>query len=130
MSESSKPQRPTEAELEILSVLWRRGPSTVRDVHDDLASTRGTTYTTVLKLMQIMTAKGLVAREESQRAHVYRACHPQQETRKRLLDDLVNRAFGGSVLGLVQQALEGSKASPEELEEIRRLIERSQGEGK
>jgi predicted transcriptional regulator len=119
--------RPTDAELAILGVLWTRGPSTVRQVHDVLCEQRSTGYTTVLKLLQIMTEKGLVARDESERSHVYRARWTQQETQRQLVDDLLERAFGGSAMSLVMQALAGGRATPEELAEIRRLLEDKQG---
>src|SRR5437762_13898659 len=99
--------RPTDAELAILSVLWDRGPSTVREVHDALKVSQSSGYTTVLKLLQIMTDKGLVVRDESQRAHVYAARLSAQRTQRQLLGDLVDRAFGGSSAKLVLQALAG-----------------------
>lgn len=120
--------RPTDAELAILNVLWERGPSTVREVHDALSTTQATGYTTVLKLMQIMTEKGLVVRDESQRAHVYQARHSEQRTQRQLLADLVDRAFGGSPAKLVMQALTGRKASSEELGALRDLLDRLEGE--
>lgn len=120
--------RPTDAELAILNVLWERGPSTVRDVHDSLSSTQATGYTTILKLMQIMTDKGLVVRDESQRAHVYEARYSEQRTQRQLLADLVDRAFGGSPAKLVMQALSGRKASTEELGALRELLDRLEGE--
>jgi len=119
--------RPTDAELAILGVLWTRGPSTVRQVQDVLNEQRSTGYTTVLKLLQIMTEKGLVARDESERSHVYRARWTQQETQRQLVDDLLERAFGGSAMSLVMQALAGGRATPDELAEIRRLLEDKQG---
>jgi predicted transcriptional regulator len=122
--------RPTDAELEILRVLWRRGPSTVRDVHEDLFRSRTTGYTTVLKLLQIMTEKGLVRRDERERAHLYQTRLPQEETEKQLVGDLVDRAFGGSSARLVMQALSGRTASPEELSNIRRMIDELEGEGR
>jgi predicted transcriptional regulator len=122
--------RPTDAELAILNVLWERGPSTVRDVHDALSRTQATGYTTVLKLMQIMIDKGLVIRDESQRAHVYEARHSEQRTQRQLLADLVDRAFGGSPAKLVMQALSGRKASSEELDALRELLDRLEGEKK
>jgi BlaI family transcriptional regulator, penicillinase repressor len=127
MSERETP-RPTDAELAILRVLWERGPSTVRDVHEILSSTQATGYTTVLKLMQIMTDKGLVVRDESQRAHVYEATHSEQKTQRQIVADLVRRAFGGSPAKLVMQALSGRKASASELNEIRELLDRLEGE--
>ena len=119
--------KPTDAELAILSVLWSRGPSTVRQVHDALTEQRATGYTTALKLLQIMTEKGLVARDESDRSHIYRARLSEGETQRQLLDDLLGRAFGGSATKLVMQALSGNKATPEELAEIQRLLNEKQG---
>ena len=125
----SKPSmpRPTQAELEILAVLWERGPSSVREVHDELRARRETGYTTVLKTLQIMTEKGLVARDESQRSHIYSARAPQRETQRQLLDDLLERAFSGSSSALVMQALATRRASPEELDAIRRLLDEIEG---
>lgn len=115
--------RPTSAELEILSVLWQRGPSTVRDVYNVLGRTRPIGYTTALKLMQIMAEKGLVLRNEDQRAHVYEARAPQDQTQKQLVRDLVDRAFNGSALNLVMQALSARKATRAELAQIRKLLD-------
>jgi predicted transcriptional regulator len=115
--------RPTDAELEILRVLWERGPSTVRQVHEALAGTRETGYTTTLKLMQIMAEKGLVTRDESSRTHVYAARASQEHTQRQLLNDLVDRAFGGSAAELVLRALSARKTSDDELREIRKLID-------
>lgn len=115
--------RPTDAELAILSVLWERGPSTVREVHDALSPTHDSGYTTVLKLMQIMTDKGLVDRDESQRAHVYSSRHGEQRTQRQLLGDLMQRAFGGSPAKLVMQALSTTKASAEDLTAIRNMLD-------
>src|SRR5437899_6680385 len=125
-----QPPRPTDAELAILRVLWDRGPSTVRDVHDDLNRHATTGYTTVLKLLQIMTEKGLVVRDEAQRAHIYEARYSQQKTQRQLLSDLADRAFGGSAAKLVMQALSGRKTSAEELSEIRELLDRLEGGAK
>src|SRR5512132_2854409 len=116
--------RPTDAELAILNVLWERGPSTVRDVHEALSATQATGYTTVLKLLQIMTEKGLVVRDETQRAHIYEARYSEQKTQRQLLADLVDRAFGGSPAKLVMQALSGRKATTEELSALRELLDR------
>ena len=116
--------RPTDAELEILNVLWQRGAATVREVHDDLSARKPTVYTTVLKTLQIMTEKGLVERDESQRAHLYRARLAQDETQRQLLNDLLARAFDGSASKLVMQALSAKEASAEELTEIRALLDR------
>lgn len=116
--------RPTDAELAILRVLWSRGASTVREVHDALSSSQVTGYTTVLKLLQIMTEKGLVVRDESQRAHIYEPRYSEQKTQRQLLTDLMERAFGGSPAKLVMQALSSNKTSAEELDEIRSLLGR------
>jgi BlaI family transcriptional regulator, penicillinase repressor len=115
--------RPTDTELAILRVLWMRGPSTVRQVHDVLLQERPTAYTTALKMLQIMTEKGLVRRDESDRTHVYQAKLSEEQTQRQLVRDLVDRAFGGSASKLVMQALATKRASAEELGEIRRLIE-------
>lgn len=115
--------RPTDAELAILRVLWQQKQATVREVHDALSSSQGTGYTTVLKLMQIMTEKGLVERDESNRAHVYRPRISEQRTKGQLVGDLLDRAFGGSTGELVMQALSSRKASAEELSEIRALLD-------
>lgn len=120
--------RPTDAELAILRVLWERGPSTVREVHDALSQTHDSGYTTILKLLQIMTDKGLVVRDESQRAHVYSSRLGEQKTQRQLLGDLIDRAFGGSPAKLVMQALSASKASAEELHAIRQLIDQMEEE--
>jgi BlaI family penicillinase repressor len=116
---------PTKAELDILHVLWERGPTTVRDVHEALYGADGAGYTTALKLMQIMHAKGLVERDDSQRAHIYRAAISKQRTQKRYIADMVDRLFNGSASQLVLHAL-GSQpaASREELKEIRALLKR------
>ncbi|MFH1845104.1 MAG: BlaI/MecI/CopY family transcriptional regulator [bacterium] len=113
--------RPTNAELAILSVLWENGPGTVREVHDKLDGDVG--YTTVLKLMQIMTEKGLVERDESQRAHVYSATRPREETQGNLVGDLITRAFDGSASKLVLQALANRPTSKDELDQIRQLLD-------
>ena len=114
--------RPTDAELSILRVLWERGPSTVRQVHDVLSVNREFAYTTTLKLLQLMTEKGVAVREEAGRVHLYRAAVAQEETQRHLIRDLVDRAFGGSPSQLVMQALAAKPASAEELREIRRLL--------
>jgi BlaI family transcriptional regulator, penicillinase repressor len=115
--------RPTDAELAILRVLWERGASTVRQVHEALADTRETGYTTTLKLMQIMADKGLVKRNETARTHVYEAMAAKEQTQKQLVRDLVDRAFGGSAAQLVLRALSAEDASEAELREIRKLID-------
>jgi predicted transcriptional regulator len=116
--------RPTDAELAILQVLWRLGPSTVRQVHDVLGAEKPTGYTTVLKLMQIMTDKGLLLRDETQRSHVYRPQVPAEKTQQQLVGDLLERAFEGSAQRLVMQALSARKVTPEELAQIRELLDK------
>jgi len=118
-----EPPRPTDAELDILTVLWSRGPSTVRDVHETIAARRPAQYTTILKLMQIMAEKGLVVRDETARAHVYSAARPREWTQQQLAGDLLHRAFGGSARSLLIGALSARKASRKELEEMRRLLD-------
>jgi predicted transcriptional regulator len=117
------PTRPTDAELAILRVLWQRGPCTVREVYDQLRASRGVGYTTVLKLLQIMTVKSLVTRDESQRTHTYRARAGEDQTQRKLVRDLIARAFGGSAQKLVIHALDAAKSSPKEMAEIRKLLE-------
>lgn len=124
----SKLPRPTDGELAILRVLWKRGPSTVRQVHDELAEHSKVGYTTILKLLQIMMEKGLVARDESARTHVYRARLPEDQTQRQLVRDLLDRAFAGSARKLIMQALSVKKASPEELTAIRELLDRIERE--
>jgi len=118
-----KARKPTDAELAVLRVLWDRGPSTVREVHDALAAGRSVGYTTTLKTLQVMLRKGLTLREDHRGLHLYRARHREQETLRRLVLDLVDRAFGGSTSKLVIQALSSRKASPEDLREIKRLLD-------
>ena len=115
--------RPTDAELAILKVLWRRGPCTVREVFETFGETKTTGYTTALKLMQIMADKGLVKRDESERAHRYEAVLAEDETQRRLVGDLLQKAFDGSAKNLVLQALSSRRASAEELAEIRRMLD-------
>ena len=115
--------KPTDAELAILRVLWERGASTVRQVHEALSDTRETGYTTTLKLMQIMADKGLVTRNETARTHVYSAIAGEAQTQQQLLKDLVDRAFGGSAAALVLRALSAEDTSESELREIRKLID-------
>ncbi len=122
--------RPTDGELAILRVLWERGPSTVRDVHEILSRSRPTGYTTTLKLLQIMMEKGLVQRDESQRTHVYQARLTEGQTQRQLVRDLLERAFGGSARKLVLQALAAKKTSPEELSQIRQLLDELGGKEK
>ena len=122
--------RPTTLELTILNALWDAGPSSVRDVKKILDASRPTGYTTVLKMLQIMTEKGLVERDETVRPQIYRARSSQQQTQRQLLRDLVQRVYGGSVKALVLQALGTSKTSPETLQEIERLLDRAEGGSK
>jgi predicted transcriptional regulator len=121
---------PTPAELEILGVLWKRGASTVREVQEALDEDRPTGYTTVLKLLQIMTEKQLVSRDERARAHVYVARLPEAHTQRQLVSDLLDRAFGGSAMKLVMHALSAKKTSPDEIARIRRMLDEMEGGGR
>jgi predicted transcriptional regulator len=121
-----EPPKPTDAELEILTVLWSRGPSTVRDVHEIIAGRKPTQYTTVLKQLQVMSEKGLVRRDEKQRSHVYEPTRPREWTQRQLAGDLLNRAFEGSAKGLLVGALSARKASKKELAELRTLLDEYQ----
>jgi predicted transcriptional regulator len=123
----SKRPKPTEAELGVLRVLWARGPSTVREVHDQMVDERNVGYTTTLKTLQVMTEKGLTSREDHRGQHLYRATQAEDETQRHLLADLMDRAFGGSTSKLVIQALATRPASPEDLREIRRLLSTASG---
>jgi predicted transcriptional regulator len=123
-----EPPRPTPAELEILGVLWEMGPSTVREVQEELERGRPTGYTTVLKLLQIMTDKGLVRRDVRERAHRYTPRLPRERTEQQMVGDLLDRAFGGSASRLVMRALASRSATPEELERIRQLLDEIEGE--
>ena len=120
--------RPTDAELAILRILWDRGPSTVRQVHEILGRDRQAAYTTALKLLQIMTEKGLVERDERDRTHIYRARLSEETTQRQLVRDLLDRAFGGSSTKLVMQALATKRASAEELRDIRQAIDSARTE--
>src|ERR1700733_12965766 len=122
------PPKPTASELEILHVLWSRGPSTVREVLDALNEKKDMGYTGVLKLLQIMTSKGTVRRDESQRAHVYEACRPAEQTKRQLATDMLQRVFEGSASQLMMHALAGHRASPEEIEELRRILDAYKGD--
>ena len=125
-----KRPRPTDGELEILRVLWHIGPATVREVHEAVCRTKPSTgYTTILKLMQIMSDKGLVTRDEKSKAHVYRARIPQEQTQRQLVGDLLDRVFGGSSARLVMQALSSKQATPDEIAEIRRMLDDYAHEG-
>jgi BlaI family penicillinase repressor len=123
VSMKQPPQKPTTSELEILHVLWTRGPSTVREVHDALSEKKALGYTTVLKLLQIMTTKGTVRRNETQRAHVYESCLPAEQTKRQLAGDMLQRVFEGSASQLMMHALAGRKSSPEEISELRRMLD-------
>jgi predicted transcriptional regulator len=122
--------KPTEGELAILSVLWRRGPRTVREIYSEFNETRETGYTTVLKMLQIMAEKGLVMRDETQKCHVYQAALAQSDAQRWFLGDLMDRVFNGSAHRLVLQALSTKKASAVELAEIRKLIDEIEKGGK
>lgn len=128
-SMAAKPEKrtPTPAELAILTVIWEYGPATVREVFARIGETQDVGYTTTLKLMQIMTEKGLLQCDTSVRPQVYRASRPRQQTQRKLLVDLLDRAFGGSPGNLVLTALSLRKASPQELREIRRLLDEQEG---
>lgn len=117
-----EPPRPTQSELEILAVLWDLGAATVREVQQALDARRPTGYTTVLKLLQIMTEKGLVRRDVRERAHVYAPKLPREKTEQQIVGDLLDRAFGGSSSRLVMRALSSRRATPEELDRIRELL--------
>jgi predicted transcriptional regulator len=120
---STPPPKPTEAELEILNILWARGASTVRDIHEEICQRKPTQYTTVLKTMQIMAEKNLLRRDERQRAHVYASTKPREWTQKQIAGDLLLRAFGGSARSLLMGALSARKASRGELDSIRQLLD-------
>ncbi|HZI51467.1 MAG TPA: BlaI/MecI/CopY family transcriptional regulator [Terriglobia bacterium] len=124
---ASKQHRPTRLELTILRVLWEQGPGSVREIQSRLSVTKDTGYTTALKMLQIMTDKGLVERDETVRPQIYRARYSQEKTQKQLLQDLVQRAFGGSVKALVMQAISTKKSSPEDLAAIEKLLDRFEG---
>jgi BlaI family penicillinase repressor len=125
---SNKPlQKPTAFELEILRVLWERGPSTVREVYESLCEKKASGYTTVLKMLQIMTTKGSVRRNEDQRAHVYEACVPAEKTKQQLAGDVLQRVFEGSASQLMLHALAGRRTSRAEIEELRRLLDEYEG---
>ena len=118
---AKRKQKPTNAEVAILRVLWSRGPSTVREVAKSMG--REDEYTTILKLLQNMTAKRLVRRDESARSHIYAAANPEEQTQRQIVSDLLERVFEGSAAKLVMQALAASETSPTELEEIQKLID-------
>ena len=121
--------QPTPAELEILDILWDKKKATVREVHEEISKRKSTSYTTVLKLMQIMQSKGLVMRDEAAKAHIYRPKNTQRHTQSRLVGTLLEKAFRGSALSLVQHVLETKPATRDELAEIRRLIDEVEARG-
>ncbi len=122
------PPNPTPAELDLLRVLWKIGPCTVRELHEQFSREKQTGYTTVLKMLQIMTEKGLVTRDDSSRAHIYTAYNSEETSQRKMVSDLIDRAFGGAAQKLVLQALSTRKSSPEELNEIRQLLNQLEGE--
>ncbi len=128
ISGGNRPSRPTDSELAILRVLWRLGPSTVREVHEAMNRERETGYTTILKLLQIMTEKGLVDRTESGRAHIYRTRESEEQAQGHMVTDMLDRVFNGSAQQLVLRALTARRTSPEELAEIRRLLDELDGD--
>ena len=123
----NKSPKPTEAELEILQILWENGPSTVRFINDVLNKKKAVGYTTTLKIMQIMSEKNLVTRDEENRSHIYSAAYKEDETQKVLLDKFLESAFGGSASKLVMQALGNRKTSKREIEEIREFLDKIEG---
>jgi predicted transcriptional regulator len=122
--------RPTQLELTILRVLWQNGPASVREIQATLNESKPHGYTTVLKMLQIMHEKGLVARDESQRPQIYRARYSQEQTQRQLLKEFLQRAYGGSVKALVMHALSVKRSSPEDLEAIEKLLDRMEGRSK
>ena len=127
---ATKQIRPTKLELAILKVLWEAGPRSVREIQGVLNESKPTGYTTVLKMLQIMTEKGLVERDETVRPQIYRAKYSQEQTQRHLVSDLLQRAFGGSVKALVMQALATKKSSAKDLEAIEKLLDRIEGGSK
>lgn len=119
--------KPTESELEILQLIWKHGPSTVRQINDLMNENRVVGYTTTLKLLQIMTQKGIVRADKTDRSHIYSALLKEEETQQQLVDQLLQAAFGGSAKKLVMQALGNKKTSKAELEEIKLMIKRLEG---
>jgi BlaI family penicillinase repressor len=122
MKQEPKPQ-PTPSELDILQILWNRGPSTVREIHEVMSREKDIGYTSALKLLQIMTTKGLVTRIEEQRAHVYTAALPAEKTKQQMAADVLQRVFRGSASQLMQHALSGKRSSKQEIDEIRKLLD-------
>ena len=122
--------KPTEVELQILGVLWARGPSTVREVHNALEDDRDTGYSTTLKMMQIMTEKGLLLKDDSQRPQVYRPAISQEQAQMQFVDDLIQRVFGGAADKLILRAINSRHVSPKDLEQIRKLLKKLEGDSK
>ena len=123
MAKSSQSLKPTESELEILQVLWQRGQATVREVHEELSTTKDAGYTTTLKLMQIMNEKGLVKRDDSSKTHVYEALASKEKTQQHMVGKMLNTLFDGSASQMVMRALGSSKPSKTEIEEIQKLLD-------
>lgn len=123
MAKSSQPLKPTESELEILQVLWQRGQATVREVHEELSTTKDAGYTTTLKLMQIMNEKGLVKRDDSNKTHVYEALVSKEKTQQHLVGKMMTTLFDGSASQMVMRALGSSKPSKKEIDEIQQLLD-------
>jgi BlaI family transcriptional regulator, penicillinase repressor len=121
--DAQRKQKPTASELEILQVLWERGPSTVRDVYEAVRASKPVGYTTILKLLQIMTAKGTVRRNEEERAHIYEAREPAEKTKRKLAADVLQRVFDGSASQLMLHALASRRGSKQEIEELRQLLD-------
>jgi BlaI family transcriptional regulator, penicillinase repressor len=119
--------QPTEVEMQILRILWELGPSPVREIHQRLRAAKGTNYSTTVKMLAVMLQKGLVKRDEDAQPHVYRPALSRAKTGKRLLDDLIEKVYNGSAMSLVLQALASGKATKEELDEIRRLLDQMEG---
>ena len=119
--------RPTDVELQILRILWELGPSPVREIHGRLHADKGTNYSTTVKMLSVMLQKGLVKRDEGTQPHVYRPAQSRERTGKQMLGELVHKVYEGSAMSLVLQALSGAKATKEELEEVRKLLDRMEG---
>ncbi|MCC9167329.1 BlaI/MecI/CopY family transcriptional regulator [Pontibacter harenae] len=124
---SEKQNKPTEAELEILQVLWQHGPSTVRFVHEELSKTKDAGYTTTLKFMQLMAEKGMLEADKTNRSHIYRPLLEEEQTQRQLLDRFLDSTFRGAAMKMVMQALGNHEASKEELDEIRNLLDKLEG---
>jgi predicted transcriptional regulator len=123
MKDSTNSPKPTDAELDILNILWNYGAATVRQVHEHLAQIKPSQYTTTLKLMQIMAEKGLLERDETDRSHIYHTCFPRERVQRQLAAHLMDRVFGGSARNLLQGALDARKTSKKELAELRQILE-------